>query len=126
VSGLDEMIASLRKLGKSSKDVAKEAAPLVQQALRATAAAGTDPEGRAWKPKKDGGRPLVNAANAITTTANGTLVTTTLSGVENFHQHSKSHERRIIPDGGAGIPQNVADALDEAATRVFARAMGGR
>jgi hypothetical protein len=127
MSGIDDMISSLRKLGKAPADVAKEAAPLVEKALRATAAAGTDPEGRAWAPRKrGGGRVLVNAAAAISTKAIGPLVVTTLEGVEVFHQHSKSHQRRIIPDGGAGTPESVAAAIDEAASRVFARAMGGR
>lgn len=129
MSELDAMIATLRKLGKAPADVAKEAAPLVEAVLRENASAGVDPDsGAAWAPKKDGGRAMKNASAAITTKANGDLLVTTLKGPEVFHHYSKKKsepQRRVIPDGGAGIPKNVAAAIDVAASRVFDRVMGG-
>lgn len=35
---------------------AREAAPLIEAAIRETAAAGVDPDGKAWPAKRDGSR----------------------------------------------------------------------
>lgn len=121
-------ITRLRKLGTLGADAAKLAAPLVEKAARATAEAGTAPDGTPWTPKKDGGRPLVNAAKALSAKAIGTTVVLTLTGVEVLHNFGskRNPKRQILPDGGAGIPPNIAKALHEGASHAFARAMGGQ
>lgn len=116
---IDGMIASLEKLAKLGEDAAKHAAPFVDEAVKATAKAGTTPDGDAWKPKKDGGRALVHAADALSTKARGDLVTVTLRSPETFHNFSKKHKRQILPDAGAEMPRNVVKALKKAADKAF-------
>ena len=127
MSGVDAMIGALRKLGAAPAAIAKRAAPLVDAAVKKTAAAGTTPDGQPWQPKKDGGRPLVNAANALSTKAVGTTVVVTLEGPEVVHDKGTKRlpQRKILPDGGAGLPTNVADAMREACEKVRADIMGG-
>jgi hypothetical protein len=120
---LDDMIAAFRRLEVLPEEAAKLAAPLVEETLRATAAAGTDPLGTPWQPKKDGGRPLVNAASHIATKAVGAVVRTTLTGVDVFHHFGAGVPRRqILPDPGT-IPPAVEAALRKAADAAFARAV---
>lgn len=120
---LDAMIASVRRLGSMPEDVAAAAAPLVEEALRATVRAGTDPDGHPWKRKKDGGDPLVHAADHIATRAVGSVVRATLTGVEVFHHFGAGVPRRqILPDPGT-IPEAVGAAVQRAAEQVFARAV---
>lgn len=124
---LDAMIARLKRLGTDlPAEVAREAAPAVQRELERTAGAGESPTGEAWRPKKDGGRPLVHAAQAFTTRALGPLVVTTLTGPEVFHQKGtrRTERRQIIPDSG-DVPEGVARAVTEAAGRVFERITRG-
>ena len=56
IAELDAMIERLRALAgpKVGERVAARAAPGVDAAIKATARAGTTPDGRAWKPKKIG------------------------------------------------------------------------
>lgn len=128
MSGDAELAAFVRRLRdlKSLASVAaQEAAPLVERTLRETASAGTDPDGKLWPPKRDGARALPNAANAITAVAKGAAVVVLLTGAYVYHHFSKGKDRRrIIPDGGSGVPSRVAGALRAAATRAFERVMG--
>jgi hypothetical protein len=122
---LDAMIAGLRRLEGLPALAAALAAPLVDAEAKRTAAAGTSPEGAPWAPrKKDGGRALAGAAKTIAVQALGSVVRIVLRGPEAWHQFN-SYGRRIIPDGGAGIPDGVARALIEGCKQAFARAMGG-
>ena len=129
IAQLDAMIARLKALAGPDMParVAKEAAPLVEAAIKGTAAAGTDPLGRPWQPKKDGGRPLVNAAAHIKTRAVGNLVATTLSGPDVFHHLGSGHSprRQILPDG-ASVPPAVEEAATEGARRVFRAIVEGQ
>lgn len=128
-AALQDMIARFGALQDFAVDAAAEAAPLVEAAARATAAAGTDPEGRPWAPrKKDGGRALEHAADHVTATANGPRVDIVLSGPEAIHQQGvgkTTPARRVIPDGSAGIPSAIAEACAEGARRAFAKRVGG-
>lgn len=119
---LDELADAFRKLETFPQDAAKIAAPLVDAALKETARAGTDPLGNPWPPKKDGGAPLKNAADHITTKAVGTVVQATLQGVEVFHHYGAGVPRRqILPDPGT-IPPRVEKALRKAADQAFDKA----
>lgn len=112
----------LRELRTLVAETAKEAAPLVEAAVRETAAVGTDPDGKAWPTKRDGGRALPNVAGEIRAMARGAVVIVTLTGAYVFHHYSKGRDqRRVLPDGGAGIPPRIADAVREAQRRVFER-----
>jgi hypothetical protein len=121
---LGRFAARLRGLKQLAPELAKEAAPLVEAAVKATAAAGTTVDGKTWPTKRDGGRALPNAASAVTVAANGAVVIVRLAGAYVFHHRSKGRDqRRILPDAGAGIPKVLTDAIDEAKRRVFARLM---
>jgi hypothetical protein len=126
---LDAMIASLRKLAAPdvvAAAVAKKAEKTLQIALEQTLAAGTSPEGKAWEPRKKGGRAYAGAAGRITTRASGNLLRTTLEGPEVYgHFGARGMvERPMIPDAGAALPPSVEAALTLAATQVFDEAIG--
>ncbi|MDB4996651.1 MAG: uncharacterized protein JWM74_4083 [Myxococcaceae bacterium] len=125
---LDDMIARMRGLDSFTAEAAKEAAPLVQTSARRTAAAGTTPEGKAWPPKKDGGRALEHAAEHVTAVAVGSAIEVTLTGPDVFHNKGTASvpERRVIPRVGDPIPRTYADAMREGARRAFLRITGGR
>jgi hypothetical protein len=126
-AALAAFIDRVRALGKLPETAAKVAAPLVLEAAKETAAAGTDPDGTAWAPRKDGGRALVNAAEALSVETVGTVVVLRLTGPEVIHNYGNTRvpRRRILPDGGAGIPANITKALIKGAQQAFARTTGG-
>jgi hypothetical protein len=127
-STLDDMIARLRRLGGDDvgERVAKGAVAGVDEAVKATARAGTSPMGSAWKAKKDGGRPLAHAADHISTAARGPIVVVTLTGPDVFHHKGLGGKprRQVIPDA-ATVPPSVWKAVHASATREFLALMGG-
>jgi len=111
------MIDDMRALGTLPERVAKLAAPKIEAALRASAAAGTSPTGAPWAPrKKDGGRAMAGAASAISVEAIGPVVRVKLTGPEVFHHYAARGEtrRQVIPDTGIDAVPAVANALDAA------------
>jgi hypothetical protein len=125
MSGIEAILADLRRLDGLAQATAKLAAPLVEVALRSTAAAGQTPDGKAWQPKKNGGAPLEHAAEHITVKAFGTVLRGTLSGPDVFHHFGggRNPRRPILPDPGT-IPPQVEAALRKAADEAFAKATG--
>jgi hypothetical protein len=126
-AALQGFIARIRRAGALPAEVAKEAAPVLEAEARASADAGVTPDGQAWPEKKGGGRALAEAASAIAGRAAGAAILLTLKGVYVLHSRGKGHapRRQILPDGGAGLPANIAAALNKAAAKAFARVMGG-
>jgi hypothetical protein len=129
---LDAMIAKVRRVGVLAETVAKRAAPEVQTTLRASAAAGSAPDGSAWAPKKDGGRPLANAPHAIEVSASGTVITARLVGTATGSQKVQAIQhygtkripaRRIIPAAGEGLPKPVEAAVRRVAVKAFEEAV---
>jgi hypothetical protein len=120
----EDMTACLRELAELPRQSALLAAPLVEEALKRTAAAGTDPLGNPWIPKKDGTPPLTNAADAISAAAVGTTVRATLTGPTVFHHFGggRNPRRPVLPDPGT-IPPDVAAALHAAASKAFEKAV---
>lgn len=129
IAALDEMIARLDALSRpeAANRIAQRAAPAVTKAIQKTAAAGTSPEGDAWKPKKDGGRPLKNAAAHISGQALGPLISVKLEGVDVFHHRGAKGlpVRQILPDPGT-IPDPVRDAVLKAAREIVEETAGGK
>jgi hypothetical protein len=126
VSGFDEMLASLRALERLPEDAAKAAAPLIEAALRASAAKEESPDGKAWAPRKRGsGSVYAHAASHIKAQAIGTLVRVTLSGPEVFGHYGTGRlpRRPMLPDPGT-LPASVARELERAAGAAFAKAVG--
>lgn len=125
---LDEMIERCKALGgpRMPEEVAREAAPLVEAAVRRTASAGTTPLGIPWRPTKRGGKPLAHASEHVTATARGRFVVVTLACHDVFHHRGGKRlpRRQIIPDA-ASVGHEVKAAALAAARRVFARIMRG-
>jgi hypothetical protein len=119
------MIAKLRAFGKTAlEDVAKEAAPLVEAALKETAAAGTTPNGEQWKPRKDGSRAMPDAADSISATAQGKRVVVKTSRGHAINNNLREGRRRqVIPSRKEATPKIVVDALEEGARRAFEKVM---
>jgi hypothetical protein len=117
--------ARLRELKTLPKDVAKEAAPMLETAVKETAAAGTTPDGKAWPSKKDGTRALPDASGAISATVVGARVVVKLVGAYVYHHffRDEAKRRQILPDGGAGVPPKVVELVKRAGRRVFQRTM---
>lgn len=111
LSGLDALIAKVRRTHDFIVRAAPAAAKAVEAELRATAAAGTTPDGTAWAERKKGGRAMANAAEAITVKAVGTVLLARLRFPESIHHKGKTNEppRQILPNGE--IPARVAEAL---------------
>lgn len=102
------MIAKMRALRGFGLQVARAAAPVVEAAIRATAAAGTDPDGKPWPSKKDGGRALPNAASAVSVKASGLVLRVLLKAPYGFAQ-TRRRARKVIPEGH--IPADVSAKL---------------
>ena len=127
MSGLEEMIAAQRMMGRRlAERTAEIAAPLLEARLKASAAAGTSPDGQPWAARKDGGRAMANAAKAISVKAIGDVVRVTLDGPEVFwHYGARGAPRRpVIPDGGGPMSRLVQTVLDEASAKAFAELAG--
>lgn len=122
---IEVMVDTLRKLGELPREAAAIAAPLVDAAIKKTAAASTAPDGTPWAPKKrGGGRPLEHAPEHIETKAIGPVIRSSLSGVDVYHHYGAGVPRRpILPDPGT-IPPNVEKALQSAAEKAFEKAVG--
>lgn len=128
MSGADQLFRmaesarALRGLGKRAAESAR--APL-EEAARASAAAGTTPEGQAWKPTKAGNPPLARAAAAITVRVVGAVLQVIVRGHHFFHQQGlgRSPQRQIIPSAGDSLPASYAAALKGAAVEEFRKAM---
>lgn len=120
----DEILAAIKALGALPEETAKRAAPLLEEALRETARAGTAPDGTPWKPRKQGGPAMAHAADHLTVRASGTLLRATLSGPDVFHHFGggRNPRRPVLPDPGT-IPPQVAKALERGAEEAFASAV---
>lgn len=116
---LADHIARMRALGSFASSVATHGASKVEAAAKRTAAAGTDPYGKSWPARKEGGRALANAAAAISVVVSGLRVLLRLAKPEAYHQTSKSHPRKILPDGA--LPLGLAKALRDAARQEWQR-----
>ncbi len=133
-SAFDGLIATLRAFDAVGADIATDALPAVLAAARATAAAGTTPEGEAWAPTKADGKPaLPNAAGAISAVVSGmtkAVITLVLKGVYVFHQRSKSKGKKGLPRREilpmVDVPEAIASAIRASVQRVVARQVRAR
>jgi hypothetical protein len=98
---LDAMIAKIQSMSQLAKRAAPDAAEAVREGILETIQAGTDPEGKAWAPRKaDGGRPLAGAAGAVKAGAVGTSILVRISGPEARHHLGRGRGgtvRGVIP-----------------------------
>jgi hypothetical protein len=125
-SELDDMIARIRLLEGGAEATAKAAAPLVEAAVKSTAAARTSPDGVAWPAKKDGSPALVNAAEAVKAEAVGSAVRLRLVGTptgDQLAQAIQNAKRPILPVAGR-LGKPVTEALSTAARGLCNRSVG--
>lgn len=126
---LDNWIERLRELQASG--LVREAMPELVAAtdanFRASINAGMSPDGAAWPARKDGGRPLVNAAKALTVRAMGLTIVAVISGLEAIHHSGTGRmpPRRMIPTKN-GLTSSLADSIKRGLTTRFRRKMGAR
>ena len=122
---LATFISRIRALENFAFDVAKESAPLVQDAQKKQTAAGLTPDGAPWAPTKDGSRALKDAADHLTARPVADTVEITLKGVDVFHDKGNARlpKRQILPSAGK-IPTYLANALHEGAKRAFDKRSG--
>ncbi len=124
-AALVAMIAKLRAFGATAlADAAREAAPLVQEAARTWAAAGTSPYGEPWAPKVDGTRAMPDAAANLTAEAKGPrVILKTTKGYAINNNLKPGRRRQVIPSRDKPTPRAIVDALREGVRRAFEKAM---
>ena len=118
IEQLDEMIATIRAIPGPEYVVA--ARGVIDRFLQGTTAAGTTPDGQAWKPRvRDGGKALKNAYNAITVRVAGRSVVVRLTGHHVFHHFSTQgrEARQIIPVDG--MPAQLGNAIRQGMVEPF-------
>jgi hypothetical protein len=124
LTDLDGILATLRAVSDGERvatEVAARAEPHIQAGLEKTLSAGEEPAGKGWAPRKSGGKAYAHAAGHVVTKHYGKLIRVTLSGPEVYGHFGNSHlpQRKMIPDGGAGMPPSIADALGKGASEAF-------
>jgi hypothetical protein len=121
---LHALALKLRAIPTLGPKIAAAAAPGVLAAAKVTANAGTTPEGTPWPEKKGGGRALPHAADALSVRVDGDHIVLSLTGPAVYHQKGgRVPERRILPDGGAGIPPHIRKPIADAARAVLSEAL---
>jgi hypothetical protein len=113
LSELDALITKLRRSKQWIESAAPAAAEAVSAELKATASAGTTPDGTPWAPrKKDGGKPLAGAAGAIESRAVGSVILTRITdkvhALHNVGNAAGRVRREIIP---RAMPARIAAAI---------------
>lgn len=128
MSAIDQLRAfgdAIGDLEGVAERAAQEAAPLVEKALRKNLAAGKDPYGNTWPQKKDGGRPLANAADHLHARAIDSYIEVSVEGPDAWHNEGAGGRpvRQVVPD--VEIPDAVSDAIEQGAARAFDAIMKG-
>jgi hypothetical protein len=120
LAAIKDMIRRLRSLSRLDKEVAPAVARELQAWAASNIAAGVGPDGQAWPPKKDGGKALQNAAQALAARAVGTVALLELRAPEVFHHFGAGGKPRrpILP---GNIPRKLGDAIRLAAIEGWER-----
>ena len=127
VEVLREQIRRLHELEGIAEDVAPEVAEAVEKEMRAQIRRGEGPDGRPWKPTRDGRRPLRNAAKALTVNAVGTVIVLELGPPYARHHLGAVRgrvRRPILPT--RRIPTPMTRAIKRVVERRFEKTMGVR
>lgn len=123
---LEAMIARIRSLPDLVREAAPDAADAVREDLERTIAAGTEPNGSAWKLREDGKKPLATAASSMFVAPIGNTVFVRLTGHVARHHLGRARGgiyRPVIPS--SGIPVRMADAIKDVLTTHFRDHMRG-
>jgi hypothetical protein len=119
---LSPILAELDAIGEAEQYL-PPAAQEVKAHLQKTIAAGTSPSGQPWEPRKrDGGKPLQNAAAAVEVRVAGSTIIVELTGPEVFWHYGVRgvKPRKVIPTEideslGSAIRRGVAKPFRERA-----------
>lgn len=119
---LEDMIASLRGLGKAAREALPEIARECKAVIAENIAAQRGPDDEPWPKAKDGQPVLEGAASAVSAQAVDGAVLLTLNGPEARHHLGVARgrvQRKILPT--KGIPAPMAEAI----RRVLVRRLDG-
>ena len=120
---IDLHIARLLKVAELSRAAAPGCAEALEEFLRRSISQGRAPDGTVWEPRKeDGGKPLVNAAQALAVVPVGSTVFARVKGPEARHHKGIGKggvTRRILPTGK--LPEPVGRAFVEVIKQTFIR-----
>jgi hypothetical protein len=96
---IDDLIKRLHRMQQVAVTAGPAIADAVQAEIRSELASGRAPDGSSWAPKKKGGRPLPNAAKAVSVSARGSLILVKAEHPYGFHQAGagKLPRRAVIP-----------------------------
>lgn len=122
---LDAFAARLRSLPELAREAAPEVGEAVRDEIGRQIAAGTDPDGKAWEPRADGGQPLETAGKALAIATVGPRIIVRLRGHVARHHLGRSRggvERPILP---SKITPTLGRAITKVLARKFAERMGG-
>lgn len=113
MSTLEGWAESLRTLPTGLQASVEEIRAGIESKIKADIAAGVAPDGTSWKPKKGGGRALVNAAKALSTSVSGMVIFIRLTGVEIFHQFGTHRvpRREMVPGNVGDFQQRLGDFI---------------
>ena len=122
---LAQFAADLRRLPRVvALKVAEAAAPAVTELAARTFAASQEPDGRPWKPGKDGEaitlRKSGDLAKYVRYVAIGTRLRVALGVAYAKYQIGK---RPVFPRQDAGLPESYVEALARVAVRVVREEM---
>jgi len=121
---IDAMLATLERLGDLETAAVPAIAEAIERTLDGTARAGTTPDGQPWAPrKKDGGRTLQHAAEAIRVTYSGDTVFVRLTGPDARHHHGAIRgkvKRQVIPNSKR-LPDLMVANIQIEIAKVFDR-----
>jgi phosphoglycerate dehydrogenase-like enzyme len=121
-AALDKHIARVEGVPGVAKRIAPDVSKDVHRIIVKNIAAGIGPDGVQWKPTKEGGAPLRNAARALTVSAVEAFIVMMLEGPEAKHHKGNARgriKRLILPTRATVQP------FRELARKAFSAAMSG-
>ena len=99
---IDKMIGQLRLLTKLPEAAAEKAAEAIEREVNRTISAGQAPDGTPWRLRKDGGKPLQNAASKVAVGAIGSTIIVRLKDratvLHHFGYARGGVRRQVIPE----------------------------
>lgn len=126
---LDRLAAFLEYPEDLLPDIAAEAGPEIQRVARAEYAQGIGPAGQHAPRKKDGALALQRPLSTVTFAGVGATIAGSAEDVLRYHQGpiftAPYPERKTFPGDGDPLPSSWENAIENAAEKVFEKALGG-
>lgn len=100
---IEDWVNRLRSFaGNAGKTLAQRMVPVIQGALAEAASSNKSVSGEAWRPTKDGTKPLAGVMSAITVKAIDNVILVSLTGYHVFHElgTGRTPRRSLLPHGG--------------------------